>query len=127
MSTTSEGYSSVARFGQAVSEVHKPMKIAYNFLVVIGLLMFSLACYHSRGFPRRCREAGAGQLPTMTARVLMTLELQIALKRHTQWFGSYKTSGELKKYRCRSKKWCISNRWTNDGFDLGQKIVRTMP
>jgi Pyridoxamine 5'-phosphate oxidase len=27
----------------------------------------------------------------------MTLELQTALKRHTQWFGSYKTSGELKK------------------------------
>ena len=27
----------------------------------------------------------------------MTPELQHALQRHTQWFGSYKTSGELKK------------------------------
>jgi hypothetical protein len=27
----------------------------------------------------------------------MTPELERALKRHTQWFGSYKTSGELKK------------------------------
>jgi hypothetical protein len=27
----------------------------------------------------------------------MTPELQSALKRHTQWFGSYKASGELKK------------------------------
>lgn len=27
----------------------------------------------------------------------MTPELQHALKRHTQWFGSYKASGELKK------------------------------
>jgi hypothetical protein len=27
----------------------------------------------------------------------MTLDLQRALKRHTQWFGSYKKSGELKK------------------------------
>jgi hypothetical protein len=27
----------------------------------------------------------------------MTPELQNALKRHTQWFGSYKASGELKK------------------------------
>jgi general stress protein 26 len=27
----------------------------------------------------------------------MTPELQRALKRHMQWFGSYKTSGELKK------------------------------
>lgn len=27
----------------------------------------------------------------------MTPELQRALKRHTQWFGSYKKSGELKK------------------------------
>lgn len=27
----------------------------------------------------------------------MTPELQRALKRHTQWFGSYKASGELKK------------------------------
>jgi hypothetical protein len=27
----------------------------------------------------------------------MTPELQLALHRHTQWFGSYKKSGELKK------------------------------
>jgi hypothetical protein len=27
----------------------------------------------------------------------MTPELQRALKKHTQWFGSYKASGELKK------------------------------
>src|SRR6201993_408013 len=27
----------------------------------------------------------------------MTPELQRALRRHTQWFGSYKASGELKK------------------------------
>ena len=27
----------------------------------------------------------------------MTPELQSALKQHTQWFGSYKASGELKK------------------------------
>ena len=27
----------------------------------------------------------------------MTTELQRALKRHSQWFGSYKASGELKK------------------------------
>ncbi|SRR6266478_4828105 len=27
----------------------------------------------------------------------MTPELQRSLKRHTQWFGSYKASGELKK------------------------------
>ena len=29
----------------------------------------------------------------------MTPELQHALQRHTQWFGSYKKSGELKKIR----------------------------
>ena len=27
----------------------------------------------------------------------MTPDLQHALRRHTQWFGSYKKSGELKK------------------------------
>lgn len=41
-------------------------------------------------------DAGRGG-PRMAARVTMTPELQLALKRHTQWFGSYKKSGELKK------------------------------
>ena len=35
----------------------------------------------------------------------MTPELQHALKRHTQWFGSYKASGELKKIQV----WLIVN------------------
>lgn len=35
----------------------------------------------------------------------MTPELQRALKRHTQWFGSYKSSGELKKIQV----WLIVN------------------
>jgi len=35
----------------------------------------------------------------------MTPELQRALKRHTQWFGSYKASGELKKIQV----WLIVN------------------
>jgi len=30
----------------------------------------------------------------------MTPELQRALRRHTQWFGPYKASGELKKIPC---------------------------
>ena len=30
-------------------------------------------------------------------RLSMNPELQCAIKRHTQWFGSYKASGELKK------------------------------
>ncbi len=35
----------------------------------------------------------------------MTPQLQRALKRHTQWFGSYKSSGELKKIQV----WLIVN------------------
>lgn len=35
----------------------------------------------------------------------MTPELQSALKRHTQWFGSYKASGELKK----TQVWLLVN------------------
>ncbi|MGB6820468.1 MAG: hypothetical protein WBE21_00185 [Candidatus Acidiferrales bacterium] len=35
----------------------------------------------------------------------MTPELQRALERHTQWFGSYKASGELKKIQV----WLILN------------------
>jgi hypothetical protein len=35
----------------------------------------------------------------------MTPELQSALKRHTQWFGSYKASGELKKIQV----WLVLN------------------
>ncbi len=35
----------------------------------------------------------------------MTPQLQHALKRHTQWFGSYKSSGELKKIQV----WLIVN------------------
>ena len=35
----------------------------------------------------------------------MTPELQRALERHTQWFGSYKASGELKKIQV----WSILN------------------
>ena len=35
----------------------------------------------------------------------MNLELQRALKRHTQWFGSYKASGELKKLQV----WLVVN------------------
>lgn len=35
----------------------------------------------------------------------MTPELQRVLKRHTQWFGSYKASGELKKIQV----WLILN------------------
>ncbi len=35
----------------------------------------------------------------------VTPELQRALKRHTQWFGSYKASGELKKLQV----WLIVN------------------
>jgi hypothetical protein len=36
----------------------------------------------------------------------MTLELQLALKRHTQWLGSYKSSGELTKVQV----WLVLNR-----------------
>jgi len=36
----------------------------------------------------------------------MNPELQRALKRHMQWFGSYKASGELKKIQV----WLIVNR-----------------
>ena len=36
----------------------------------------------------------------------MTPELQRALKRHTQWFGSYKKSGELVKVQV----WLVVNR-----------------
>jgi hypothetical protein len=32
-----------------------------------------------------------------SGQALVTPELEHALKRHTQWFGSYKASGELKK------------------------------
>jgi hypothetical protein len=35
----------------------------------------------------------------------MTLELQLALKRHTQWLGSYKASGELTKVQV----WLVLN------------------
>jgi pyridoxamine 5'-phosphate oxidase-like protein len=35
----------------------------------------------------------------------MTPELELALKRHTQWFGSYKASGELKKIQV----WLVVN------------------
>jgi len=35
----------------------------------------------------------------------MNAELQRALKRHTQWFGSYKASGELKKLQV----WLVVN------------------
>jgi len=35
----------------------------------------------------------------------VTPELQRALKRHTQWFGSYKASGELKKLQV----WLVVN------------------
>lgn len=35
----------------------------------------------------------------------MTPELQHAVKRHTQWFGSYKRSGELKKIQV----WLVVN------------------
>ena len=35
----------------------------------------------------------------------MTPELQRALQRHTQWFGSYKASGELKKIQV----WLVVN------------------
>ena len=35
----------------------------------------------------------------------MTAELQNALKRHTQWLGSYKASGELKKIQV----WLVLN------------------
>ena len=35
----------------------------------------------------------------------MTPELERALKRHTQWFGSYKASGELKKIQV----WLVVN------------------
>lgn len=41
----------------------------------------------------------------MTGNVLMTPELECALKRHTQWFGSYKASGELKKIQA----WLVVN------------------
>jgi hypothetical protein len=36
----------------------------------------------------------------------MTLELQLALKSHTQWLGSYKASGELTKVQV----WLVLNR-----------------
>jgi hypothetical protein len=58
----------------------------------------------------------------------MTLELQIALKRYTQWFGSYKTSGELKK----TQAWGLKNgalaiAGLMTASIWAQKIVRTMP
>jgi uncharacterized protein len=51
----------------------------------------SLLCKIDRFSSADCRIIGnQGQ-------EIMTPELQRALRRHTQWFGSYKASGELKK------------------------------
>lgn len=57
----------------------------------------------------------------------MTQELQRALKRHTQWFGSYKRSGELKKIQV----WLIVNagriEFLTPGSSYKVKRVRRNP
>ena len=57
----------------------------------------------------------------------MTLELHCALKRHTQWLGSYKASGELKKIQV----WLILNGGRIECFTPGSsykvKRVRQNP
>ena len=57
----------------------------------------------------------------------MTPELQRALKSHTQWFGSYKKSGELKKIQV----WLVVNRgqieFLTGGSSYKVKRVRRNP
>jgi uncharacterized protein len=57
----------------------------------------------------------------------VTPELQHALKRHTQWFGSYKASGELKKLQV----WLIVNdgqiEFLTPGSSYKVKRVRRNP
>jgi hypothetical protein len=57
----------------------------------------------------------------------MTTELQRALKRHTQWFGSYKASGELKKIQV----WLVVNggqiEFLTPGSSYKVKRVRRNP
>jgi hypothetical protein len=57
----------------------------------------------------------------------MSSELQRALKRHTQWFGSYKASGELKKIQV----WLVLNggriEFLTPGSSYKVKRVRRNP
>ena len=57
----------------------------------------------------------------------MTPELQHALKRHAQWFGSYKASGELKKIQV----WLVVNggqiQFLTPGSSYKVKRVRRNP
>jgi len=57
----------------------------------------------------------------------MTPELQRALQRHTQWFGSYKASGELKKIQV----WLVVNggqiEFLTPGSSYKVKRVRRNP
>jgi pyridoxamine 5'-phosphate oxidase-like protein len=57
----------------------------------------------------------------------MTPELQRAIKSHTQWFGSYKTSGELKKIQV----WLVVHRgeieFLTPGTSYKVKRVRRNP
>src|SRR5260370_28469696 len=46
----------------------------------------------------------------------MTPELQHAVKRHTQWFGSYKRSGELKKIQV----WLVVNQGRREFVTLSR-------
>ena len=57
----------------------------------------------------------------------MTPELERALRRHTQWFGSYKASGELKKIQV----WLVVNggqiEFLTGGSSYKVKRVRRNP
>lgn len=65
--------------------------------------------------------------PRITGGVLLSPELQRALKRHTQWFGSYKASGELKKIQV----WLVVNvgqiEFLTPGSSYKVKRVRRNP
>lgn len=53
----------------------------------------------------------------------MNSELQRALKRHTQWFGSYKASGELKKLQV----WPVVNDGQTEFLLNKRVVVRVQP
>jgi len=65
--------------------------------------------------------------PRITGGALLSPELQRALKRHTQWFGSYKESGELKKIQV----WLVVNdgqiEFLTPGSSYKVKRVRRNP
>jgi len=63
----------------------------------------------------------------------MTPELERALKRHTQWFGSYKASGELKKIQVwlncfsgRPSAWPRVRHVHGRAMHLGDRRIRSL-